>query len=194
MWLVWAISAFSIALLVACVRLLRIELRAAPRGWQLLATSGLLLALGGVGFILRFWKPAAGPYLANSLYPLGPYLNAWAVSFGFMWLAFGLAFFALAVQAPRTGRLWLALLVGWLLAWLPHGIIGVGFAWAGSNQPSVQLYRDWASTWPGFLRLFTSALILLSHFTLALLGFTLPAADLLRRRRKAAAGAAGVSA
>jgi len=186
MWLVWAVSAFSIALLVVCVCLLRIELRAASRGWQLLATSGLPLALGGAAFILRFWKPAPGPYLANSVYPLGPYLNAWVVSFGFMWLAFGLAFFALALQAPRTGRLWLVLLVGWFLAWLPHGIIGVGFMWAGSNQPSVQLYRDWASTWPGFLRLFASALMLLSHFALALLGFMLTGADLLRRRRKAA--------
>lgn len=192
MWLVWAVSAFSAALLVGCVRLLRTELGVAPRGWQLLATSGLPLAMGGAGFIFRFWEPAPGPYLANSLYPLGPYLNAWAVSFGFMWMAFGLAFFALAVQAPRTGRLWLALLVGWFLAWLPHGIIGIGFAWAGSIQPSVQLYRDWASEWPGFLRLCASALILLSHFTLALLGFTLTGADLLRRR-KAAAGAAGAS-
>jgi len=49
-------------------------------------------------------------------YPMGPYLNTWAVSFGFMWLAFGLVFFALALQTPRTNRLWLALLAGWVLA------------------------------------------------------------------------------
>lgn len=167
-WTVWSVSALLVAV---CVGLLWNDLRAAPRSWQLLAASGLPLALGGLGFILRFWQPLPGPYRANESYPLGPYLNAWAVSFGFMWLAFGLVFFALALRTPRTGRLWLALLAGWILAWLPHGIIGIGFAWAGSNDPSVELYRTWASRWPGVLNLGTSALILLTHLGLALWGF-----------------------
>ena len=111
-----------------------------------------------------------------------PYLNAWAVSFGFMWLAFGLAFFALAVRAPHTGCTWFTLLVAWFLAWLPHGIIGIGFLGAGSNEPSVQLYQQWASEWSGLVRLCASALILLTHFGLGLLGFALAGRALLRAR------------
>ena len=150
---------------------LRRDLAGAPRGWQLLACSGIPLALGGLGFVVRFWKPTPGPYLANRMYPLGPYLNAWAVSFGFMWLAFGLVFFALALQGSRSWRTWLLLLVAWFLAWLPHGIIGIGFAAAGSNQPSIDLYRNYAAHWRGLLRLSVSSFILLTHFGLALVGF-----------------------
>lgn len=171
MWVVWIIAALSGALIAACVVMLRRDLRAAPRGWQLLASSGIPLALGGLGFIVRFWEPLPGPYLANQVYPLGPYVNAWAVSFGFMWLAFGLTFFALALHAPRTGRTWWVLFTAWFLAWLPHGIIGLGFAAAGSNEPSVRLYRTWAAEWPGLLQLCASALILLAHFGLGAVGF-----------------------
>jgi hypothetical protein len=155
MLLVWAVSAASVALFVFCIRLLWSDWRITPRNWQILAASALPLAIGGVGFIIRFWKPLPGPYRANESYPLGPYLNAWAVSFGFMWLAFGLVFFVLALRVPRTPRLGVALLVAWILAWLPHGIIGIGFALAGSNQPSIALYRGWASRWPGLLVFWT---------------------------------------
>jgi hypothetical protein len=188
MWLVWVVCAGSAGLVAACVIAVRKDLRAAPRSWQLLACSGIPLALGGLGFVVRFWEPAPGPYRANELYPLGPYLNAWAVSFGFMWLAFGLVFYALALQAPRTWRTWVLLLVAWILAWLPHGIIGVGFATAGSNQPSVDLYRGMASRWLGLLRLSAGSLVLLAHFGLSLVGFALTGRELRRN------GAAGVSA
>jgi hypothetical protein len=183
MWLVWLVAGLSTALVASCVVLLRHELRTAPRSWQLLALSGIPLALGGLGFVVRFWQPTPGPYLANERYPLGPYLNAWAVSFGFMWLAFGLAFFALSVRGPHTGRTWFTLLVAWFLAWLPHGIIGIGFMAAGSNVPSVQLYQQSASKWPGLLRLCASVLTLLTHFGLGLLGFALAGRALLRARR-----------
>jgi len=163
-----------------CVRR---DLRAAPRSWKLLAWSGIPLVLGGLGFVVRFWKPTAGPYRANEIYPLGPYLNAWAVSFGFMWVAFGLIFFVLAARGPHTGRTWWTLLVAWFLAWLPHGIIGVGFAAAGSNEPSLRLYQQWAAKWPGLLRLCTSALILVVHFGLSLLGFALTGRGLRRGRQ-----------
>lgn len=173
MWVVWVVAALSTGLVAGCLVALRREFRAAPRGWRILAASGIPLALGGVSFVVRFWDPLPGPYLANQRYPLGPYLNAWQVSFGFMWLAFGLVFFALALLAPRTWRLWVALFLAWFLAWLPHGIIGIGFAAAGSNRPSLELYRDWASRWPGLLVLGAGALILLAHFGLALVGFAL---------------------
>ncbi len=188
MWLVWVISLVSASLVVLGVVLLRCDLRAAPRGWQFLACSGVPLALGGLGFVLRFWEPTSGPYRANELYPLGPYLNAWAVSFGFMWVAFGLVFYGLALQAPRTWRTWLLLFAGWSLAWLPHGIIGLGFAAAGSNQPSFDLYRAWASRWPGLVQLWASAFVLLAHLGLSIMGFALTGRALWR------AGAAGASA
>ena len=98
MWIVWLVAVFSVGLITTCVVTLRQDLGAAPRPWRLLASSGIPLAVGGLGFLVRFWEPLPGPYLANEVYPLGPYLNAWAVSFGFMWLAFGLAFFALALR------------------------------------------------------------------------------------------------
>ena len=183
MWFVWMVAVFSAALVASCIVLLRPDLRAAPRSWQFLACSGIPLALGGLQFVLRFWRPTPGPYRANELYPLGPSLNAWAVSFGFMWLAFGLAFFALAVRGPHTGRTWSMLLVAWFLAWLPHGVIGVGFAAAGSNEPSVQLYQQWAAKWPGLLQLCAGALILVAHFGLSLLGFALTGRALRRARR-----------
>jgi len=163
-----------------CVRR---DLRAAPRSWQLLACSGIPLALGGLGFVVRFWQPTSGPYRANEVYPLGPYLNAWAVSFGFMWLAFGLIFFVMAARGPHSGRTWLTLLVAWFLAWLPHGIIGVGFASAGSNEPSIRLYQEWATKWSGLLRLWTGTLILAAHFGLSLLGFVLTGRGLRRSRQ-----------
>ena len=140
MWIVWLVAAFSTILIAVSVVLLRPDLRAAPLAWRLLGASGIPLVLGGLGFIVRFWKPLPGPYLANAVYPLGPYVNAWAVSFGFMWLAFGLVFTALALRAPRSWLTWWCLAVAWLLAWMPHGIIGIGFALAGSNAPSVRLY------------------------------------------------------
>lgn len=171
MVVVWTVWSLSVLVVAACVIFLWKDLRAAPRSWQLLAASGLPLSIGGLGFILRFWQPLPGPYLANKSYPLGPYLNAWAVSFGYMWLAFGLVFFALALQTPRTGRVWLALFTAWVVAWLPHGIIGIGFALAGSNEPSVEFYRNWASRWPGLIGLAGGTLILLAHFGLALWGF-----------------------
>ena len=180
MWVVWTVSVILAGLAGFCVFLLREDWGAAQPGWKLLASSGVPLALGGCGFILRFWEPASGPFRANELYPLGPHLNAWAVSFGFMWLAFGLAFYALALRAPPAGRTWFMLLATWTIAWIPHGIIGIGFALAGENSESLALYRDWASRWPGLLVLGASALVLAGHFVLSFLGFAITGRSLLR--------------
>ena len=171
MWAVWLVIGLAAVLFAIPTLLLWPDLRRAPRRWQLLAASGLPLALAGLGFAARFWEPTPGPYRANELYPFGAYLNAWAVSFGFMWLAFGLVFFACALRAPRTGSIWFALLVAWVLAWIPHGVIGIGFAAAGSNQPSIDVYRGWGSRWNGFLTLASGSIVLLLHFGLSLFGF-----------------------
>ena len=101
MWVVWLVGGAATAILLAVLSTLRSDFRSAARGWQLLAVSGLLLALGGLGFAIRFWEPTPGPYLANELYPFGPYLNAWAVSFGFTWLSFGLLFIGLALLGAQ---------------------------------------------------------------------------------------------
>jgi len=182
MLVVWIVSALSIGLVAVGVLLLRDDWRTAQRGWKVLAGSGIPLALGGLGFILRFWEPLRGPFRANDLYPLGPYLNTWAVSFGFMWMAFGLAFYAFALRAPSAGKTWLVLFASWVLAWIPHGIIGIGFAVAGENAESVQFYQDWAAEWQGLAILAASALVLLSHFVLVLMGFAVTGVTLWRER------------
>lgn len=180
------ITTIGVALLVVLVSLiwLRSAYHASTLGWRLLGWSGIALSLGGVGFILRFWKPTEGPYLANQVYPYGGHLNAWAVSFGFTWLAFGLLFFGLATLGAREARVtvWLTLLAVWMLCWLPHGVIGVAFAWAGSNEPSIRIYRDWGSDLSGFLVLLQGAVIIVAHFSLSLLGFLLTGRELLRQR------------
>jgi hypothetical protein len=146
--------------------------------------SSLPLSLTGINFILRFWAPTAGPYRANELYPHGNHWQAWAVSFGFAWLAFGLLFAGLALLGARdsTRLVWGILLASWVLCWLPHGLIGVAFAWAGGNAPSVEAYRKWAVAPPGFLLLLFNALCLLAHFGLSFVGFFLTGMELRRRR------------
>lgn len=181
MWLVWSVSALCIGVAVACVSLFLEDWRNAERGWQLLAASGIPLSLAGLGFIIRFWKPHSGPFTANELYPLGPYVNAWAVSFGFMWLAFGVAFLVLSLRGGRDIRIWWALLTIWFLAWLPHGIIGVGFLVAGQTELSMQLYRDWASRWPDVLGLVVGGSALLIHIGLSVSGFAVAGRALMRR-------------
>ncbi len=181
MWIALGVSALAAGLVALPLILLRDEWRTAPRGWQLLAGSGVALALGGLDFIVRFWEPLPGPYQANELYPLGPYVNAWAVSFGFMWLAFGALFVGFALRGPRTALTWLILVATWVVAWIPHGIVAIGFAAAGDNEASLQLYRDSASDWPGLLRLSASGVILLAHVGLSTLGFALTGKKLLRQ-------------
>ncbi len=180
------ITTIGITLLVVLVALicLRSTYQASTLGWRLLAWSGITLSLGGFGFVVRFWKPTEGPYLANEIYPYGSHLNAWAVSFGFTWLAFGLLFFGLATLGARESKLtvWVILLAAWMLCWLPHGVIGVAFAWAGRNEPSIETYRVWGSQLSGFLVLLQGAVIIVAHVALSLLGFLLTGRDLLRRR------------
>ena len=158
--------------------------RAASHPWQLLACSGIPLALGGLSFVVRFWKPTSGPYLANVRYPFGSHLNAWAVSFGFMWLAFGLLFFLAACAAPRTARTWFGLFMAWCLAWFPHALIGVAAAAAGGNAPSFERYRQWGSSPSGAILLSSGAIILALHFGLSLLGFGLTARELRQHRTR----------
>ncbi len=154
--------------------------RAAPPSWRALALSGIPLGLGGLAFAARFWVPTPGPYLANVRYPFGSHLNAWAVSFGFLWLAFGLLFFVAASLLPRTAQVWCFLLAAWVLSWLPHMVIAIAVAAAGGNTESVNTYRDWGSNLTGAIVLIRSALILALHFGLSVAGFVLTARELWR--------------
>ncbi|HEY3177156.1 MAG TPA: hypothetical protein VGK94_15490 [Candidatus Polarisedimenticolia bacterium] len=182
------VATIGITLLIFLAALIRLRssYQASTVGWRLLAWSGITLSLGGLGFIVRFWKPTEGPYLANEIYPYGAHLNAWAVSFGFTWLAFGLLFFGLATLGVRDAMLtvWVTLLASWALCWLPHGVIGVAYAWAGRNEPSIETYRVWGSNLRGFLVLLEGSVILVAHFSLSLLGFLLTGRELLGRRSR----------
>src|SRR5262249_32973095 len=154
-WAIWISVSISILIMLAILVGLLPSFRTAPRSWRLLSASGIPLSVGGVNFIIRFWKPTPGPYRANELYPYGDHLHAWAVSFGFTWFAFGLIFVGLALLGSRNARgvVWATLLSSWVICWLPHGMIGLAFAWAGGNAPSVESYRKWASEPQGFILL-----------------------------------------
>ena len=161
MWAVWITTSAAVLIALAVSLCLRPAFRAAPIGWRLLSVSGIPLSLAGLIFIIRFWQPTAGPYRANDLYPYGNHLHAWAVSFGFTWLAFG-----------------------WFICWLPHGVIGVAFAWVGQNTPNVEVYRRWASEPHGFFVLLSGAVILLAHFGLSILGFVMTGVEIRRGKIK----------
>ncbi len=182
MWAVWiTVSAAVLAVLAVCFRLLP-AFRSASLGQRLLSASGIALSAGGLNFVLRFWEPTAGPYRADELYPYGSRVNAWAVSFGFTWLAFGLLFVGLALLGSRNNNrlVWATLLASWLLCWLPHGVIGLAFAWAGHNAPSLAKYRAFASHRVALF--LANALIMLAHFGLSLSGFVLWGRELWRGR------------
>ncbi len=186
MWTVWITVSTAVLIALAIFISLVPAFRTAPLGWKLLSASGIPLAIAGLIFILRFWEPTTGPYRANELYPYGDHLQAWAVSFGFTWLAFGLLFAGLALLGSRSASriVWLTLLVSWFICWLPHGVIGIAFAWAGENVPSVEAYRKWASEAPGRILLVSDALILLAHFGLSMVGFVIAGIALRREGLK----------
>ncbi len=186
MWIVWITISFSILIVLAVLLILLPAFRTAPISARLLSASGVALSIVGINFIIRFWEPTSGPYRANELYPYGDHLHAWAVSFGFTWLAFGLLFAALALLGSRGASrvVWAALLAGWLLCWFPHGIIGLAFAWAGGNAQSVETYRKWGSAPQGFILLLFNALMLLAHFGLSISGFAAKAIESRRERAR----------
>ncbi|MFN8670267.1 MAG: hypothetical protein U0164_24020 [Gemmatimonadaceae bacterium] len=175
-----------VALAVVAILLLALRRHHTERtlGWRLLAHAGLPLALVGAVFVVRYWTPTRGPYLANVRYPFGDFLAAWAVSFGFAWIALGLLFPALAVLAPiasadrRGARIaWLSLMASWVLCWAPHGIIGLAVALGGMDERSVTRYSTWASRPSGAITLAADSALLLLHFVLAVSGFVLAGRD-----------------
>ncbi len=173
---------FAVLAVFAALGLMLPAFRSSSLGWRLLGASGLPLGVAGVTFVARFWNPTPGPYLANVLYPYGTHLNAWAVSFGFTWLAFGVLFAGLSLLGSRRAKLavWATLVATWLVCWLPHGVIGLTFAIAGHNEPSVQTYRQWASSLRGFWLFLGGSLTLLVHWSLSIAGFVLTGHEIWR--------------
>ena len=175
MWVVWLVVGASILLSAAVLLRLSPNFRTAELGWRFLSVSGILLSVGGINFIIRFWQPTSGPYLANKLYPYGDHLHAWAVSFGFASLAFGLLFSSITLwgSGDATRLFWTTLLVTWLIYWLPHLLIGLAFAFGGGYAASMEVYRKWAFRPGGLSLLLFNAGVLVAHFGLSILGFVL---------------------
>jgi len=98
-------------------------------GWKLLWLAGVQFVPGGVLWLLQ-WHPRPGPYAVGETYPFGDYVDAWEVSMGFAFVAFGLLFAEAAVLAAgkRSAASWLTLLATWALLMFPHGLITLMFA------------------------------------------------------------------
>ena len=103
--------------------------RVLRRGWQILPFASILYALIGLPFLFAA-EPTSGPYREGERYPFGTELQAWQVTVGVDWLAFGLLFAAAAVAARQLPNRWLraAIVMSGALIWLPHLVIGVAFA------------------------------------------------------------------
>jgi len=99
-----------------------------PLGWKLLFLAGLLFIPGGLVWILQ-WQPTPGPYMVGERYPFGGYVEAWEVSMGFGFAAFGMLFAGASQAASkwRSRRLWIVMLISFALLMFPHGLIGVVF-------------------------------------------------------------------
>lgn len=97
-------------------------------GWKLLFISGLLFVPGGIAWLIR-WVPTPGPYMVGQIYPYGGHVEAWQVSMGFAFAAFGILFSGFAVSAQNNKKVWswVLLLVSWGLLMFPHIWIGVTF-------------------------------------------------------------------
>lgn len=98
-------------------------------GWWLLIFAGFGYIPGGVLLVLMTWQATPGPYEIGRLYPYGSELNAWQVTNGFAFLAYGLLFCAIVGGAAKfkSRLLWAAALVSFVIMWFPHAIIGISF-------------------------------------------------------------------
>jgi hypothetical protein len=185
MWGVAIVATVAASAYLIVLRLVTRDLKHSTLPWHLLAWSGIPLALSGLAFAVRFWRPSSGPYVANRLYPFGGHLQAWAVSFGFTWLAFGLLFTGAVVYVSRRQgwRTWTLLVTSWSLCWLPHAVIGIGFTFHGAHRQSVRIYGEWWNDPAGAIILASGSFLLLWHFVFSIAGFAGTAVEIRRRAR-----------
>ena len=185
MWVVVIVATVATSVYLVVLQRVTRELKRSSLPWRLLAWSGIPLALSGLAFAVRFWRPSSGPFVANRLYPFGGHLQAWAVSFGFTWMAFGLLFTgAVAYVARRHDwTTWTLLVTSWGLCWLPHVVIGIGFAFHGAHRQSVRTYAEWGRDPAGAIVLASASFVLLWHFVFSVLGFAGTALEIRRLQR-----------
>ncbi len=173
MGLQWGILGPTLLLLLVLTFLYADRFRAAKASWRLLSLSGCFVSAFGFVWILRGWNPTPGPYRISEVYPFGTHLQAWQVTFGFTWLAFGFLFFvAVLFAASRPSRFaWATLLASWLVCMLRHAAIAVALAWAGEGTiETVDLSnRLPVETQPGLLG--ATAAVALLFFSSSLGGF-----------------------
>lgn len=95
----------------------------------------MLFIPGGLVWILK-WKPSVGPYMVGERYPFGNYIEAWEVSMGFAFLAFGILFSGAVVLVSQLKQRWAwnGLLLSWLLLMFPHAAIAIALM---INDPSL---------------------------------------------------------
>lgn len=172
MWTVWLTVGVAVLVVIGLLAGLLPLLRRAPSSWRLLSVSGIILGIFGIIWVLRAWEPTAAPYRVAERYPFGSHLQAWQVSFGFTWLAFGVLFFCLALLVSRGPTVvgWLTLLVSWMVCMLPHVIVALAVAWAGENTTDVVDLRERASE-PKFGLIVSTALATLTFLGSSVGGF-----------------------
>ena len=119
-------------------------------GWGLLAFAGFGYVPGGALLVLLTWQVTPGPYEIGQLYPYGSYLNAWQVTNGFAFAAFGLLFVTavIAAAASKSRLLWLAALASFALMWFPHAYMGMAFF---ADDPTLLSLEMWATALPFIL-------------------------------------------
>jgi hypothetical protein len=110
------------------MQLRSVSLKSLTLGWRLLWLSGLLFVPGGILWLTR-WEPSWGPYAVGERYPFGSDVQAWEVSMGFAFVAFGILFSGATILAckARSRWAWTALLLSWVLLMLPHAVIVLAF-------------------------------------------------------------------
>lgn len=116
-------------------------------GQNLLSIAGLGFIPAGIILILLSWHPTPGPYRVGGRYPYGGSLEAWQVSMGFAFVAFGVLFVAGIAAAVRlkSRRLWGAMLAAYVLVWFPHAFLGAAFF---LDDPSLAALQSWAGVVP----------------------------------------------
>ena len=111
-------------------------------GWNLLAFCGFGYIPGGLLLLMLTWKPTPGPYIIGERYPYGSYLEAWQVSLGFAFVAFGLLFGVASSVGTRARSkwFWFALLASFVLMWSPHIWLGIVCI---IEDPSLRILGVW---------------------------------------------------
>jgi hypothetical protein len=125
--------------------------RAPDIGWRLLTWSGIWFIPSGTVSIWMSWQPTPGPYIIGERYAYGTLVEAWQISLGFSWVAFGLLFVGMALTGERLKSrwLWLSLLMSTMLVMFPHIWLGVMMV---LEEPSLRDFGPWLIALPfGFL-------------------------------------------